>query len=81
MSEIMRRHLARKTAKTLDFGPRVLALRQRLGLNRRQLSRVTGISDSYISQLEKGYREPTAAKVAALALALGCTTDHLILGR
>lgn len=80
MSRIMDRHRARKTAKTLGFGPRVEDLRLSKCLDLRELAAMTGISDSYIRHLEKGYREPTACKVAALARALGCTTDHLILG-
>lgn len=80
MSRIMDRHRARKTAKTPGLGSRISALRLSRGLNMKQLAELTGISDSYISQLERGYREPTAHKVGRLARVLGCTTDHLILG-
>lgn len=80
MSRIMDRYRARKTAKTPGLGARIEDLRLKKCLDLRELAVATGISDSYIRQLEKGYREPTAHKVAALARALGCTTDHLILG-
>jgi transcriptional regulator with XRE-family HTH domain len=70
-----------KTCKTIEFGPRVRALRHKHDLTLVELSRLTGINNHYIGQLERGCREPTAHKVAMLARALGCTTDHLILGR
>ena len=69
-----------KTAKTLGLGPRLKFMRESNGLSHMALAKITGISKCYIGQLERGYREPTAHKVALLAKALGCTTDHLILG-
>lgn len=71
----------RHTAKTPGLSNRIMIMRLKRGMSQQALARAAGMSLSYAGQLERGYREPTAAKVASLARALGCTTDHLILGR
>jgi len=70
----------KRTAKTPGLGLRLRTRRLELGWTHRELSRVTGINDSYLGQLERGYREPTAHIVGRLAWALGRSTDHFILG-
>lgn len=70
----------KRTARTRDLGLRLRSRRLDLGWSHKQLSRLTGINDSYLGQIENGYREPTAHIVGRLAWALGRTTDYFILG-
>ena len=51
--------------------------RQLHELSLRQLARLTGISNPYLSQIERGRRDPSTAVVEAIADALDLTTDWL----
>ena len=64
-------------------------IRQRLGLNLRRLRQEKGLSQedfafeaeihrTYVSDLERGVRNPTIAVVEKLAVALGTTTSELL---
>jgi len=46
-------------------------------LSLRQLAQLTGISNPYLSQIERGRRDPSAAVVDAIADALDSTTERL----
>ena len=46
-------------------------------LSLRQLARLTGISNPYLSQIEHGLRDPSTAVVGSLADALDMTTEAL----
>src|SRR3954453_7337466 len=46
-------------------------------LSLRELARLTGISNPYLSQIERGLREPSTTVVNALADALDMTTERL----
>jgi transcriptional regulator with XRE-family HTH domain len=53
--------------------------RIRAGLNQDDLARRTGLSQSYISLLERGKKKkPTAKTLGILADALGCDIDDLM---
>jgi transcriptional regulator with XRE-family HTH domain len=43
----------------------------------RELARMTGISNPYLSQIERGLREPSDTVVGAIADALDLTTERL----
>ena len=45
-------------SKKLDFPERVNLLRKRMGLNQVQFAQELGVSDEYVSQIEKGKRDP-----------------------
>src|ERR1700759_3214741 len=61
---------------------RVRAARARLGWTREALAFHSGVSWSAITQVETGRRRDLrSGTVAALAAALGVTTDYLVLGR
>ncbi|WP_457578260.1 helix-turn-helix domain-containing protein [Ensifer adhaerens] len=61
------------------FGKRIKELRTGKGLTLDQLAIETGSSKSYIWELEnKDPPRPSAEKLAAIAVALGVTTDYLI---
>lgn len=61
------------------FGKKIRELRTKKGLTLDQLATETGSSKSYIWELEnKDPPRPSAEKLAAIAVALGVTTDYLI---
>ena len=57
---------------------RLKELRTERGFSLRTLSKICGISSSYLSELEKGKYEATESKIIRLALALGVSTDELL---
>lgn len=62
----------------LIFGLKAKLLRQSHGLSLSELSDKTGISISYLNEIEKGKKYPKATKVATLADALGTSYDWLV---
>src|SRR3954447_19117102 len=46
-------------------------------LSLRELARLTGISNPYLSQIERGLREPSTTVINAIADALDLTTEAL----
>ncbi|MBB4080379.1 hypothetical protein GGR28_003013 [Lewinella aquimaris] len=67
-----------KTAnERIIFGLKVKQLRQQRGFSFDQLSKQTGISLSYLNEIEKGKKFPKVDKVDNLAAALGTTTKEL----
>jgi len=64
--------------KRTVFGERLVATREEAGLNQRELAERLGITQRALSWWE---REPVALKpeqIAAMAAALGVSTDHLL---
>ena len=51
------------------FGEFVLAQRRLLNISQRQLAKASGVSDSYLSQLERGLYKPSADVLKGLAKA------------
>ncbi|MGB3799698.1 MAG: helix-turn-helix domain-containing protein, partial [Lewinella sp.] len=67
-----------KTAnERIIFGLKVKQLRLQQGFSFDQLSKQTGISLSYLNEIEKGKKFPKRDKVHQLATALGTTADEL----
>ena len=60
------------------FGLKVRKLRSDARLSLQQLSERTGISISYLNEIEKGKKYPKSDKIADLARALGVGYDQLI---
>lgn len=54
----------------MNIGHAIKIYRTRRGLNQGQLSVLTGLSDSYISLLERGKRDPTLDSIKVIAQAL-----------
>lgn len=52
------------------FGERVTEYRKAVGLTQLQLANISGISQSHVSQLERGTLEPRLTTIMALATAL-----------
>ncbi|WP_308588340.1 helix-turn-helix transcriptional regulator [uncultured Merdimmobilis sp.] len=63
------------------LGFRVRALRENLGLSKKQLADLCYISESQITEIEKGRKGVFSTSACRLAKALGTTTDFLLLGR
>lgn len=62
----------------LIFGLKVKALRQERGLSYQQLAAATGVSLSYLHDMETGKKFPKADKILSLARALGADYDYLV---
>ena len=59
-------------------GRNVRAVRQARGMTQEQLAEKSGFSQQYISDLERGRRNPTVVSLYELAQALRSTTIELI---
>jgi len=59
-------------------GRNVHARRQALGLTQEQLAVSSGFSQQYLSDLERGRRNPTVVTLYELAQALSCTPIDLL---
>lgn len=53
------------------------AFRESRHLTQKQLADIIGISHQMISQIETGFRPPSAKNILDIALALDCTTDEI----
>ncbi len=62
----------------LIFGFKVKALRQEKGLSYQQLAEKTGMSLSYVHDIETGKKFPKADKILSLARVLGVDYDYLV---
>lgn len=56
----------------------VRAIRQARGMTQEQLAEASGFSQQYISDLERGRRNPTIVSLYELALALNSTPIELL---
>ena len=54
----------------LDYGTAIERLRERKGLSREDLARVSGVSYSYLSKVERGLKRPSTDVLVKLATAL-----------
>jgi transcriptional regulator with XRE-family HTH domain len=61
----------------LELGRKMAARREELGLSRKRLAEVTGLSYPYIAQIETGYRLPSTRHQVVLAKSLGMSLDEL----
>ncbi len=61
-----------------DFGKRLQEIRTDAGLTQSGLARALNTSQSAISQMERGEREPSFEMLRRLARALGVSPAHLI---
>lgn len=60
------------------FGFKVRYLRQQKGLSYQELSNATGLSTSYLNDIEKGKRYPKPGKINAMGEALGVDYNYLV---
>jgi transcriptional regulator with XRE-family HTH domain len=64
-------------AVLVAFGEFVRAQRRLAQVSQRNLARMSGVSDSYLSQLERGNYRPSPQVVKALAQAFGLKAEQL----
>ena len=60
------------------FGRRLRELRQKYGVTQQQLSIATGLTEGYISSMERGLKVPSLTTILRLAVALGCKVTELV---
>lgn len=60
------------------FGLKVRGLRLDKGLSLKELSKITGLSPSYLNEIEKGKKYPKQEKIHLIAQALGSTHEDLV---
>lgn len=59
-------------------GDNVCRIRKEKGLTQEKLSELSGLSQQYISDLERGKRNPTIVTIYELAMALGIEHMELV---
>lgn len=62
----------------MTLGQKVKNRRRQLEMTQVKLSEKTGLSQGYISMLEKGIFDPTAPVIIKLAVALTMSADELL---
>ncbi len=62
----------------MTLGQKVKKRRRQLGMTQVELRAKTGLSQEYISMLEKGTFDPTAPVIIKLAVALTMSADELL---
>ena len=62
----------------MEIGTRIAEIREQAGLSQSALARAIGISQSAISQIESGERNPSYDMLRQLAQALGVSVPHLV---
>jgi transcriptional regulator with XRE-family HTH domain len=64
---------------TPDIGSFIKDLRENAKISLRQLAEQAGVSNAYISQIERGLRKPSAEVLASIAAALRVSTPAMYL--
>ena len=65
------------TATELQLGPRIRSLRQARNVTLRELAERAGVTESFLSQVERGVASPSIASVQRIARALGQSIAEL----
>lgn len=66
-----------KTPQLPDVGSFIREQRERSALSIRKLAEMAGVSNPYLSQIERGIRKPSAEILRAIAEALAIRTETL----
>ena len=70
--------MTRVQAEGEVFGRRLRELRQKYGVTQQQLSIATGLTEGYISNMERGLKVPSLTTILRLAVALECKVTELV---
>jgi DNA-binding XRE family transcriptional regulator len=62
----------------LDYAGPIERLRRRHGMTREALAEASGVSPSYLSEVERGFKRPSTDVLAAVARALGMAPSELL---
>ncbi len=60
------------------FGLKMKQFRQKKSFSLQDLATITGVSKSYLNEIENGKKYPKHDKIAQLATALNCSYDDLV---
>ncbi|HEY0140219.1 MAG TPA: helix-turn-helix transcriptional regulator [Thermoanaerobaculia bacterium] len=60
------------------FGRRLRELRQKYGVTQEQLSIATGLTEGYISNMERGLKVPSLTTILRISVALNCKVTELV---
>jgi len=66
------------SAHLLKVGAFIREQRRMVQLSQRELARAAGLSDTYLSQLERGLHEPSIRALKAIAKGLNISAEQLI---
>ena len=66
-----------KTPQLPDVGSFIREQRERSAISIRKLAEMTGVSNPYLSQIERGIRKPSAEILRSIAEALAIRTETL----
>lgn len=69
--------LMARTSATQKLGKRIRLLREEAGLSQEKLGIATGLSQTYISGIENGTRNPSIKTLDKLAKALGVSISDI----
>lgn len=67
-------------AEEVDLGRKVRTLREGRGLSLKALAQAAGVSESFVSQVERGVANPSVASLRRLSAALGASVGSLFEG-
>jgi transcriptional regulator with XRE-family HTH domain len=62
----------------LDYAGPIEHLRRKRGMTREALAEASGVSPSYLSEVERGFKRPSTDVLAAIARALGMASSELL---
>ncbi len=71
------RGVAPRAAVQLRLGRAIRAIRARQGLTQEQVSAVAGLHPTYVSDIERGARNPSWEAITRLATGMGVTTSEI----
>ncbi|NPV72885.1 MAG: helix-turn-helix transcriptional regulator [Pelotomaculum sp.] len=60
----------------MDTANRIKQLREQFGINRAELARKSGVSLSYLNEIERGIKSPTEITLRKICSALGITLSE-----
>lgn len=62
-------------------GERIKNLREKKKLTVSELAELVGISQPFMTGIERDYKSPSGAVAVRMAEVLGCTTDYIFAGK
>lgn len=62
----------------MDVGKNIQRLREQRGISQKELAEKSGLSQSMLSQIEKGTKNPSLQAGKYIAETLGCSIDRLV---
>ena len=70
----------KRTARNANLGARLREVRRQRGITLKQVAEAVGVTESFVSQVERGTANPSVATLRRMAEALGETVASLFVG-